>query len=217
LAALVTTANAIDGLALASRHALDSRAQVVPNAVPLPAVAMPPAPGRGRIVFVGNFRYAPNIEGAQWLVGEVSPLIERPFRIDLVGRNGRAVRALASDRVVVHGAVPDVWPFYRDADVAVAPLHTGSGTRTKVLEAFAHRRPLVSTTFGAEGIAAEDGRQLIFADSPGAFAAAIERAFDGDGSQAMTDAAYELVSREYEIGSTAQRFGQLLLETIARR
>jgi glycosyltransferase involved in cell wall biosynthesis len=216
-AALVTTANAADALALTSRHDLGDRVRPVPNAVCLPELDMPEAPGDRRIVFIGTLTYPPNLEAARWLVNEVSPLIARPHRIDLVGLAGRKVRALASDHVVVHGAVPDVWPYYRDAGVVVAPLLSGSGTRIKIMEAFAHRRPVVSTTKGAEGIAVENGRHLDLADSPQDFAAAIEGVFAGESREAMLDVAYQFVAREHEIGATAVRIGELLRPTIGRR
>jgi len=57
--------------------------------------------------------------------------------------------------------------------VAVVPLHAGGGTRTKVLEALAHRRPVVSTSLGSEGL--DLGDAVLTADAPEEFAAACRR------------------------------------------
>jgi glycosyltransferase involved in cell wall biosynthesis len=66
---------------------------------------------------------------------------------------------------------PDLAPLYSDADVVIAPLLAGSGTRIKILEAFSYRRAVVSTTLGAEGLEVEAGKDLLIADEPKAFAA----------------------------------------------
>lgn len=51
-------------------------------------------------------------------------------------------------------------------------MRYGSGTRIKILEAFAHRIPVVSTTVGAEGLDVEHERELLLADDPAEFASA---------------------------------------------
>jgi glycosyltransferase involved in cell wall biosynthesis len=59
--------------------------------------------------------------------------------------------------------------------VAVVPLLSGSGTRLKILEAWAAGVPVVSTTVGAEGLPLRDGETGILADGAAAFAAAVTR------------------------------------------
>jgi glycosyltransferase involved in cell wall biosynthesis len=70
------------------------------------------------------------------------------------------------------GAVPDVSPCYREADVAVIPLRAGAGTRIKLMEAAAHGVPVVSTSLGIEGTTFRHGRELLLADSVETFAGA---------------------------------------------
>ena len=53
-------------------------------------------------------------------------------------------------------------PELAGATVAVVPVRFGSGTRVKILESFAHRVPVVSTTLGAEGLDVEDGVHLLW-------------------------------------------------------
>jgi glycosyltransferase involved in cell wall biosynthesis len=57
----------------------------------------------------------------------------------------------------------------------VVPLLAGSGTRVKILEAWAAGRPVVSTSLGAEGLPVRDGEHLLLADNPEDFAAAVSR------------------------------------------
>ena len=47
-----------------------------------------------------------------------------------------------------------------DADVVVVPLRRGAGTRIKVLEAIAHRRPVVATPAAVAGLELHDGRSV---------------------------------------------------------
>ncbi len=77
--------------------------------------------------------------------------------------------------MTVVGRVPDMATELARADVVVVPVRFGSGTRLKILEAFAHRVPVVSTTIGAEGLGVEDRTHLLIADRPEEFADAIYR------------------------------------------
>ena len=57
----------------------------------------------------------------------------------------------------------------------MVPLLTGSGTRLKILEAWAAGLPVVSTTIGAEGLPVLDGENALLADGAEAFAGAVTR------------------------------------------
>jgi sugar transferase (PEP-CTERM/EpsH1 system associated) len=127
---------------------------------------------RPLIVFTGQMDYAPNIDAVTWFAAEVLPKLSATFAI--VGRNPTdAVRRLASDRVVVTGAVPDVRCWLEAADVVVAPLRIARGIQNKVLEAMATGRPVVASPAAFEGIEAEPGRDLLIAESADGQAQAI--------------------------------------------
>jgi glycosyltransferase involved in cell wall biosynthesis len=148
------------------------RVVVISNAV-RPGGPQPPPAGRHDLLFVGNLSYAPNVEGVRWLCEGVLPLLPG-VSAALVGSAPTAeVRALAAARDVrVAPDVPDVGPWYAGARVAVAPVLAGGGTRIKVLEALAHRRPVVATAAGARGLdLAGPGGAVLVADSPSDFAA----------------------------------------------
>lgn len=122
------------------------------------------------LLFVATLGYWPNVHAATWLVHEVVPRLPG-VTVAIVGAApAPEVLALAGPAVTVAADVPDVTPWYRRARVCVVPIHAGSGTRTKIPEAWAHGRPVVTTTIGAEGLDVS-GAALI-ADDPDAFAAA---------------------------------------------
>ena len=159
-----------------------SRFAVVANAFRAP-VGLPasPRPAKGiDYLMVGNLTYYPNTDGARFFCRQVLPLIRQAdgrARTVVAGRDpGAEVRALAALPGVSVQAGPDhLAPFYADAAVAVVPIHAGGGSRIKILEAFAHGVPVVSTSIGAAGLGAVDGRHLLIANSPEDFAAAALR------------------------------------------
>jgi glycosyltransferase involved in cell wall biosynthesis len=61
----------------------------------------------------------------------------------------------------------------------VVPIRVGAGTRTKALEAVAHRRPVVATSRGAEGLELGGAeRPIIVRDTAQDFAAACRELLD---------------------------------------
>jgi glycosyltransferase involved in cell wall biosynthesis len=149
---------------------------VVPNGVDLADFDFAHKPEPGHIVFVGAMRHQPNADGAAWFAREVLPLVRAKLgdiRFTIVGADPPAsVQALAGDGIEVTGRVADIRPYLASAAVTVIPLHSGGGTRLKILEAFAAGVPVISTTVGAEGLDVASGEQLLLADSPEEFAAA---------------------------------------------
>jgi glycosyltransferase involved in cell wall biosynthesis len=154
------------------------RTAVYPNA--LPAAPLPEPGDEEVVVFSGNMEYHPNLAAVGFFRAEVWPrLRERwPGLIwRLVGKNPGAVsRFTGGDRrIEVTGPVPDAVAELARARVAVVPLLTGSGTRLKILEAWAAGLPVVSTSVGAEGLPFRDGETGLLADGAEAFAGAVTR------------------------------------------
>ena len=175
---LVTVCSTDDAARLQAL-APSSTVAVVPNGVDTQALRpLPDALREPVILFVGTMDYHANVEAAAYLVEQVLPLVtaKRPeARVLIVGKNPtERVRRLASARVTVTGAVPDVTPYLARAGVVVAPLLVGGGTRLKILEAMATGRVVVSTTVGCEGLGVTHGRQLWIADTPAQLADAID-------------------------------------------
>ena len=156
---------------------------VVPNTIRVPAqLPLPPMTGPLRLLFVGTLNYPPNENAVKWLVEEIMPAIRNKVGQDMaeltvIGRGpGEWVRKqAAAGAFILHGDVPEVEPHYAHCHAVLVPIRAGGGTRIKILEAFGYGRVVISTTLGAEGIAADDGQQLMIADSPAAFADAAHR------------------------------------------
>lgn len=141
-------------------------------------------PAAESIVLSGHMSYFPNVEGARYFHEQIYPLLKqvRPnLTWFIVGRNcHRDVLALAKDdpSIVVTGEVPDAAEYLAKSAVVVVPLLHGSGTRLKILEAWAVNRPVVSTSKGCEGIDCRHNHNIVIADTPAAFSAGVSRLLD---------------------------------------
>jgi len=149
---------------------------VYPNAIP--AAPQPLRREEDVVVFPGNLEYHPNVTAVRYFRTEMWPLLRErhPTLVwRLVGRNPAAVRRYTEGdpRIEVTGPVPDAIAELARARVVVVPLLAGSGTRFKILEAWAAGAPIVSTTIGAEGLPVVDGVHLVLADTAPQFAAAV--------------------------------------------
>ncbi len=161
-------------------HAL---APGVPTTV-VPVVADPRGEGlpreqRSGVLFVGNFRHQPNVDGVRWLVEECWPRVRHVLpgvTLTLAGTDPPPeVLALSAPDVIVTGFVPDLTPLLDGSLVSVAPLRYGAGVKGKIAEAMSAGLPVVTTTVGNEGMDLTDGEHALIADAPADLATAITR------------------------------------------
>jgi len=151
------------------RRMYQCAAFVLPNTVKMQPVVRSRRHETLTILFVGSMDYHPNEDAALQLADVILPCIHRscqcPAQALIVGNRPRdSVLALEVRQcITVTGAVDSVTPYYRQATVAIVPLRAGGGTRIKILEAAAHRVPVISTPVGAEGLEVADGRELLLA------------------------------------------------------
>lgn len=160
-------------------------ATVVPNGVDTSWYTPTPLPSEPRLVFTGMLGWRPNVEGLAWFVREVWPTVRENVpgaTFDIVGASPvPAVKAFERVAgITVHANVPIMRPYLQAARVAVVPLHVGSGTRLKALEAMASGRPVVGTTIGLEGLGVEHDRDVLIADRADDMARAVSAALQDD-------------------------------------
>ncbi len=151
-----------------------------------------PQPGARDVLHLGTMFWPPNVEGVIWFARQVWPFVQAAVpeaRLIIVGKNPPAeVQALSretspgdaarSGGVRVIGYVADPQSYLEQAGVFIVPLFAGSGMRVKIVDGWRWGLPVVSTTIGAEGIRYRDGENILIADGPEAFAAAVVRVFD---------------------------------------
>ncbi len=185
---------------------------VLPNAVP--AVESPsskPREGAFTLLFVGTLGYYPNEDALVYFCTQVLPLLRRstplPFRVVIVGTGAPpAVEQLSRlPEITLVGHVPDVAPWYREADAVIVPVRAGGGTRIKVLEAFSHRRPVVTTSIGIEGITARSGKHVLVGDTPAELADRCRMLMCDPGlAERLAAAAFSLFQASYSLDAMAR-------------
>ncbi len=131
-----------------------------------------------KLVFTGTMDFRPNVDAVLWFAREVLPLVQAEVaeaRFVVVGQRPHTrLDELRDDpAITLTGWVEDTRPYIAEAAVYVAPLRMGGGTRLKLLEAMAMGKPVVATRLGAEGYPVTHGRELLLADTPADFAAAV--------------------------------------------
>jgi glycosyltransferase involved in cell wall biosynthesis/GT2 family glycosyltransferase len=195
--------------------------RTVPNGVDVSRVRFAPRPEKPReVLFIGNFRHPPNVEGVGWFATHVWPCVRDEnwgARLVIAGASPPPeVEALAHDPTVrVTGFVEDLVPLYQQAACFVTPILRGSGTRLKILEAMAAGAPVLSTTLGVEGIAGRDGAHFLLADRPEEMARACLRLLgESDLRDSLAANARALVEWEYDWDRIADRLDAAWREVV---
>ena len=188
--------------------------ELIPNGIDASAYAGIRA-GRGpdTLIFTGAFTYDVNHEAMVWFLGEVYPLVKAAApEVELLITGDHAGKPLPpAASVTLTGFVDDVRPLVAGAAAAVVPIRQGGGTRLKILEAMALGTPVIATRKGAEGLNVVDGRDILLADTPEAFAQAILRLrSDPVLRQELVKNACRLIRQQYDWSIIMPEFVELV-------
>lgn len=128
---------------------------------------------------MGSMNWMPNVEGINWFLDDVWPTIVNQFPKVTFTIAGRSIpdsfRQRHDQNVVIAGEVPSANDFMADHDIMIVPLLSGSGIRVKIIEGMALGKTIITTSVGAEGLAVENGKNILIADTPEEFSAAIAK------------------------------------------
>ncbi len=203
----------VDSVITHSTHEASLLGRIAPglavHVVPWTIAPSPQAPlwaERSGMAFVANFRHAPNLDAAHWLVHSVLPLVwERNAAVSclIVGADmpPRLAGTMTDPRVRLLGHVDDLSQVYGRIRLAIAPLRSGAGIKGKVLEAFAAGLPCVMTPVAAEGLPLSDALTDLVAGDAEALAALICRLHeDADYSARLGQAGVSMISGHFSEG-----------------
>ena len=161
--------------------------RVVPNGVdPEYHTPGPPAEERADLLFVGSFPHLPNLDALDTFLKDAWPLLRQQMpgaRLTVAGARPpeRVLDLDGEDGLRVVGEVDDLRPLYRSHRALVVPVRAGSGTRLKIVEAFASALPVISTSLGVEGILARPEKDFLLADTAAEQVAACRRLLEDNG------------------------------------
>ncbi|MEN8253615.1 MAG: glycosyltransferase family 4 protein [Patescibacteria group bacterium] len=151
----------------------DKKIEVVANGVDTSWFAdkskkLPKAP---TILFVGTFKWLPNVEAVSFLVEKVWPLIKSQIpstKLWIVG-NAPTKKVFEFQKkdssITVTGGIPDIRDAFAGSHVLLAPVFSGKGTRYKILEAMAAKTPIVASNTAVEGLDLEHAKQVFTSDT----------------------------------------------------
>jgi 2-polyprenyl-3-methyl-5-hydroxy-6-metoxy-1,4-benzoquinol methylase/glycosyltransferase involved in cell wall biosynthesis len=160
-----------------------AKVEVIPN-IHACVDHVKPLAGRKNLLFIGHYFHNPNEDAVWYFVTEIFPLIRQQLPgvvFHMVGSHiTEKVQSLASRDVIAVGYVPDLSPYLDGCRVFVAPLRYGAGMKGKIGHSMSFGLPVVTTFVGAEGMKLTDGKNVLIADSPAAFARAVVRLYTDD-------------------------------------
>jgi glycosyltransferase involved in cell wall biosynthesis len=176
------------------------------------------------LFILGSLDWLPNLEGVSWFLREVWPQAHRELpelELHLAGVNPPAYltsRPPGQDNVYVHGFVESAPDFMQAYELMLVPLMSGGGMRVKIVEGMALGKAILSTSIGAEGIAARDGEDMLLRDGPTAWLQALRDYYHGQlPLAAIGQAAAYMAQARYSTEAVAEGFVALYAQAQAAR
>lgn len=191
--------------------------KVIPNGVSPDALRSrgEPLTRKRSIIFWGNLDFPPNWTALEFFYEQVflPYLAEHDISLHIIGKGAveSIVRMGEHPLVHLHGYVDDLYKEIRSHGVMINPMVEGSGLKNKVLESFACRVPVVSTTIGIEAVGAESGTHFLLADSPEQFSKAVLKLVNDQAfSATVVGVARQFVEDNFDWSKIGNRFGELV-------
>lgn len=128
---------------------------------------------------VGSMNWRPNVEGIEFFLNDVWPLVLERFpdiTFTIAGRSIPPFIAQRTDKnLIIVGEVASANDFILSKDIMIVPILSGSGVRVKIIEGMALGKTIITTSIGAEGLSVENGKNILVADTPEEFVDAIAK------------------------------------------
>ena len=127
------------------------------------------------LVFVGNLGYKPNEQAVLTLLEWYQRSDFHDVKVLIAGARPTAkLLAIEEKNWTIAGWMDDIRDAYRDAQIFVAPLTTGSGLQNKILEAMSCGLPCVTTSLVNDSVGAQDNADIVVADSQQQFETSVK-------------------------------------------
>jgi glycosyltransferase involved in cell wall biosynthesis len=129
---------------------------------------------KNTIFHIGSMDWRANIDGVNWFLNKVFPLINQQKKEVILHLAGRGMpdyfNDLSGENIMIDGEVENAKAFMKKYNLMIVPLWSGSGIRIKILEAMALGKTIISTTIGASGINYQNKKNILIADTAEQFA-----------------------------------------------
>lgn len=167
------------------------------------------------LLFLGNLSYLPNQNAVRYLIDEVLPKLLKQcpqLTINIAGASmPSSYNSYNSSNITMSGWVDDIRTTYAEAKIFVAPLLTGAGVQNKLLEAMSMALPCVTTSVVNASLQAEEGKQLVIANSSDEFVNQILNLLDNQEKQnQLSKEARRFIEESYSWEKSNAKLAQVL-------
>ncbi len=156
----------------------------------------------GTLCFLAGMDWMPNQQGLDWFLDMIWPEVKNNIPEIILHIAGKAMPEkyyyLDDTSVEIHGLVPDAVEYLQKYEIFIVPLLSGGGMRLKVVEGMAVGKCILATTVGAEGVEYSNKNNIVIADTPEEWIAAIVSLLkDPEMTQAIGQQAAKLAMEKY--------------------
>jgi glycosyltransferase involved in cell wall biosynthesis len=220
------TANAVIAISDADATAFQKLAGVDATVVPTfiqPAGKRVETTRSPALAYTGLLAWQPNAQGLDWFCKDVWPLVRKRMPEATLTIAGPGLRRDPGGSLIVPpawsapgidtvGYVDDLEDVYAKSVAMVAPIIGGSGVRMKLLESMRAGMPTVTTTDGAWGLDVLDGREMLIADTPAAFAErTVNLLSDAGLRERLRDGGYAYLDGHHSLAVARSRLERVLV------
>lgn len=131
-----------------------------------------PYSDRSDLLFIGS-SHAPNIDSVYYIYNEIMPIVWKKIpslKVNIIGSLKEIIKDIVDDKIIFHGFVADIEPFFISNKFMIAPLRYGAGVKGKIGQAFEYFLPVISTDIGAEGMNLVHNQNALIANNATDFA-----------------------------------------------
>jgi sugar transferase (PEP-CTERM/EpsH1 system associated) len=183
-------------------HAQNHHIKVIRNGVDQDFFKPKKAEKKFDLLFTGNMSYPPNVDGVEFLVNQILPLVwkEKPeINLAIVGANpSPKVERLSQERVLVSGWVDDIRDYYAAAKVFIAPMQIGTGLQNKLLEAMSMQIPCITSPLANNALGGKHQENILIGEHPEEYKELVVKLLeDPQFADNISGSAQKLLSQRY--------------------
>ena len=146
---------------------------VIPTGIELSSLVPFQNESPHNIFFIGALDWMPNQDALKWFIENVWQKLRNATDISfsVAGRNAPKdfVDFMKKNHVDYLGEVNDAREFMLQNGIMIAPLHSGSGMRIKIIEGMSCSKAIIASKVAASGIKFSDKKCILIANSAAEF------------------------------------------------
>jgi len=172
------------------------------------------------ILFYGNLKTNVNRTAIKFFLFKIFPLIKKEIpdvKLNIVGSDPQEdIKRLGYDNnISIVGYVRDIRSYIERSACVILPMIKAIGIKTRLLEAMAMGKPVVTTSIATRGINVSPGKNVIIANDVKEFARCVVELLNDKGKRdKMGKNARKFIEERYSWGIISENFYNILLKTI---